>query len=84
MDLYVIHRLLTQDDIDTCYSNLLAVYPGEVRAGDRELDFSQLVRLLDPGQAIIAASHAQADDRVTRIVLAQIRPRVTVHGGEVS
>ena len=84
VDLYVIHRLLTQDDIDICYSNLLAVYPEEVRAGDRNLKFAELVRLLDPGQAIIAASYAQAQDRVTRVVTAQIRPRVTVHGGEVS
>jgi hypothetical protein len=84
VDLYFIHRLLTQDDIDTCYSNLLAVFPREVRDGDRELSFSELVRSLSPGQAVIAASHAQAEVRVTRVVIARIRPRVTVHGGEVS
>jgi len=84
VDLYFIHRLLTQDDIDICQANLLAVYPKEVRAGDRDLSFAELVRSLDPGQAILAASHALAEDPVTRIVLAKIRPRVTVHGGEVS
>ena len=84
VDLYIVHRLLTQDDIDTCYANLLATFPEEVRAGNRDLTFSQLVRTLDPGQAIVVASHAEADERITRIAIAQIRPRVTVHGGEVS
>lgn len=84
VDLYFIHRLLTQDDIDLCYSNLLAVYPKEVRDGDRELDFAELVRSLEPGQVVLAASHAHAESRITRIVLARIRPRVTVHGGEVA
>lgn len=83
VDLYFIHRLLTQDDISTCHSNLLALYPEEVRDGDRELDFPELVRSLEPGQGIVAASHAQAEERVSRIVIVRIRPRVTVHGGEV-
>lgn len=84
VDLYFIHRLLTQDDIDTCYANLLAIYPKEVRDGDRELTFSELVRSLETGQVILAASHAQASERVSRIVIARIRPRVTIHGGEVA
>lgn len=84
VDLYFIHRLLTQDDIDICHANLLAVYPQEVRAGDRDLTFAELVRSLEPGQVLLVASHALAQEPVTRIVISKIRPRVTVHGGEVS
>jgi hypothetical protein len=83
VDLYLIHRLLTQEDIDVSWSNLLAVYPKEVMDGSRELDFAELVRSLDRGQVIVSASHAEAAEPVNRIIVAQVRPRITVHGGEV-
>jgi hypothetical protein len=81
-DFQLIHRLLTQDDIDLVRSNLLAVLPEEVRLGTRVLNFPELVRSLDRGQAIISASHAFARESVSRILITSIRPRVTVHGGE--
>ncbi len=84
VDLQIIHRLLTQDDINVSQANLLALYPREVTDGNHELDFAQLVRSLDRGQAIISASHARAKDPIDRIIVARIRPRITVHGGEVS
>ncbi|MGF1885756.1 DUF87 domain-containing protein [Photobacterium profundum] len=86
VDFTMIHRLVSQSDIANCYDNLLSEYPTEVRVGERVLKFSQLVRQLDRGQAIISASYAVTEhsETVNRIVVAQIRPRVTVHGGEVS
>jgi hypothetical protein len=84
VDLCIIHRLLTQEDIDISRANLLAVYPKEVLEGSRPLDFSQLVRSLDRGQAIVSASHAAAQDPISRIFVMQVRPRITVHGGEVA
>jgi hypothetical protein len=84
VDLYLIHRLLTQEDIDVSKANLLAVYPKEVLDGTRGLDFSQLVRSLMRGQAIVSASHAVAHEPVNRIFIAHVRPRITVHGGEVA
>lgn len=83
VDFYLIHRLLTQDDIDTVWGNLLAVYPREVRDGNHELTFAQLLRSLERGQVVISASHAQADERINRVIIGQVRPRITVHGGEV-
>lgn len=83
VDLYLIHRLLTQEDIDISHANLLAVYPEEIMDGSRELDFSQLVRSLDRGQLIVSASNARAAEQINRIIVAQVRPRITVHGGEV-
>lgn len=84
VDLQIVHRLLTQDDINVSQANLLALYPREVTDGNNDLDFAQLVRSLDRGQAIISASHARAKDPIDRIIVARIRPRITVHGGEVS
>jgi hypothetical protein len=84
VDLQIIHRLLTQDDINISYANLLTLFPREITDGSHDLDFAQLVRSLDRGQAIISASHARARDLVDRIIVARIRPRITVHGGEVS
>jgi DNA helicase HerA-like ATPase len=82
VDLYFIHRLLTQDDIDVTWKNLLAIYPAEVRDRDRTVQFPELVRSLDRGCAIISASHARGAEPIARIVIARIRPRITVHGGE--
>jgi hypothetical protein len=82
-DIQLIHRLLTQDDIDSAQQNLLAGYPDEIRSADRKLDFSSLVRELERGQMIVSSSFAQADEVVRRIMVAQSRPRLTVHGGEV-
>src|SRR5579864_246200 len=81
VDLQIIHRLLTQDDINVSQANLLALYPREITDGNHELDFAQLVRSLDRGQAIISASYARARDPIDRIIVARIRPRITVHGG---
>jgi hypothetical protein len=84
VDFYLIHRLLTQDDINVAWSNLLGVYPREVMAGDRELDFADLMRSLERGQAVVSASFAEAGgERLNRIAVVKVRPRVTVHGGEV-
>lgn len=83
VDLYLIHRLLTQEDIEISWKNLLAVYPKEVMDGDRQLDFAQLVRSLDRGQVVVSASHASSSEKINRIMIARVRPRITVHGGEV-
>jgi hypothetical protein len=83
VDLQLIHRLLTQEDIDVARSNLLGVYPSEVRLGNRDLDFPQLMRSLDRGEVVVSASHAEGHERIPRILIARVRPRITVHGGEV-
>lgn len=85
VDLCLIHRLLTQEDIDTSARNLLGVFPDEIRLGNEPLDFSKFVRALQPGQAVVSASHATAGgEPLYRIFALQVRPRISVHGGEVS
>lgn len=86
VDTCFVHRLLTQDDIDNTYKNLLSAYPREVRAGDRSLQYSDLVRSLEIGQAIVTSSSMTNGIGTlvpSRLVVVNVRPRVTVHGGEV-
>ena len=83
VDLCLVHRLLTQDDIDISERNLLGVYPREVHLGGQNLEFQGLVRALSPGQAVVSASHASAGGEVLhRTFVLQVRPRISVHGGE--
>ena len=86
VDTCFIHRLLTQDDIDNTYKNLLCAYPREVRAGDRVLQYADLVRSLEVGQCMVTSSSMTNGAGVSipaRLVVLNIRPRVTVHGGDV-
>jgi hypothetical protein len=86
VDTCLIHRLLTQDDIDNTYKNLLSAYPREVRAGDRSLQYADLVRSLEIGQALVSSSsmtNGAGSQVPSRLVVVNVRPRVTVHGGEV-
>ena len=83
MDLNLIHRLLTQEDIELASKNLLTVNPDEVRLRDRQLDFPGLVRSLERGQVIISGATMSADGPVASTVVVNVRPRMTVHGGEV-
>lgn len=86
VDTCFVHRLLTQDDIDITYKNLLSAYPREVRAGDRSLQYADLVRNLEIGQAVVTSStvtNGNGHPIPSRLVVLNVRPRVTVHGGEV-
>ena len=86
VDTCFVHRLLTQDDIDVTYKNLLCAYPREVRVGDRSLAYEDLVRSLEIGQAVVTSSsmtNAGGQSVQSRLVVLNVRPRVTVHGGEI-
>jgi uncharacterized protein len=84
VDLCLVHRLLTQDDIDISERNLLGLFPHEVHLGAQPMNFGSLVRSIEPGQAVVSASHATvAGEALQRIFVLQIRPRISVHGGEV-
>jgi energy-coupling factor transporter ATP-binding protein EcfA2 len=87
VDTCFVHRLLTQDDIDITYKNLLSAYPREVRVGDRSLQYPDLVRSLEIGQAVVTSStmtNVTGQAVPSRLVVLNVRPRVTVHGGEVT
>jgi hypothetical protein len=86
VDTTFVHRLLTHEDIEMSGRNLLSPYPKEVRVGDRSLDYNELVRALEIGQTLVTSSKMtiKGSSPAGRIVVVNVRPRVTVHGGEVS
>ena len=75
VDTIIAHKLTVQTDIDYVRRNLKSNLAQEVLYGGRSMDFNELLRSLDVGQALV--SNTEAD----RAVLVDIRPRVSVHGG---
>ncbi len=84
VDTYFIHRLLTDDDIDTARRNLISEYPEEVRLGHVKCDFTRLVRTLPTGHCFVTSDRIHSKDGLRRAFILEVRPRTRVHGGEVS
>jgi hypothetical protein len=79
----IIHRLLTDDDIDLVRKDMLSSMPEEIRDGDRVLAFQELIRALDDGQCVVTSSNIRSNgSAVGRTFVLNVRPRVCVHGGE--
>lgn len=75
VDTIVAHKLTVQSDIDYIKKNLKSNLPTEVIFSTRTLEFDELLRSLDIGQALVSNTEAE------RTVIVDIRPRISVHGG---
>jgi hypothetical protein len=75
VDTLISHKLTVQTDIDYVRRNLKSNLPQEVVHSGQNLEFDELLRSLDVGQALV--SNTEAD----RAVIVDIRPRISVHGG---
>jgi len=75
VDTLIVHKLTVQGDIDYVKRNIKSNMPLEVAHGGRVLEFDELLRSLDTGQALV--SNTESD----RSAVLDIRPRVSVHGG---
>ena len=75
VDTILAHKLTVQSDIDYVRRNLKSNQPQEVVYGGRTLEFDELLRSLDTGQALVSNTDAE------RSVILDIRPRISVHGG---
>lgn len=75
IDLNIIHRLTFDGDISAALARIPAALPERVSIGTVPRESRAMVRLLEPGQAIVG--DAQCD----RAIFCQVRPRVTAHGG---
>jgi len=79
----IIHRLLTDDDIELVRKDMLSSMPDEIREGDHALNFSELIRSLDDGQCVVTSSTIRNSGvSLGRTFILNVRPRVCVHGGE--
>lgn len=75
VDCVVTHRLTVQSDIDAVMRSAKGRSPDKISSGDHLLKVHDLLRELAQGQAFV--SHGDT----TRAFIAEIRPRVTAHGG---
>jgi uncharacterized protein len=84
VDTYFIHRLLTQEDIETTHRNLLSSVPDELRLGHHAIEYDRLLRSLETGQCVVTSDRIVSKDGRSRVFILDVRPRTRVHGGEVS
>ena len=75
VDTLLVHKLTVQGDIDYIRKNIKSNLPEEVKYGNAILDFDQIIRSLDVGQALL--SNTETD----RASLWMFGPRISVHGG---
>ena len=75
VDTLIAHKLTVQSDIDYIRRNLKSNMPQEITFANRSLEFEELLRSLDVGQALV--SNTETD----RAIIIDVRPRISVHGG---
>ena len=77
-DALLVHSISMRDDIATAEGMVNTWIPDSFTFGREKISsrvFEQLVRSLPLGYAIVS------NDRMNRVFVAKIRPRLTVHGG---
>lgn len=75
VDTLIAHKLTVQGDIDYVRRNLKSNLPQEITFANRALEFEELLRSLDVGQALVSNTETE------RALILDIRPRISVHGG---
>ena len=79
VETFVAHQLVTEADIRAVKDNLKSESPESIQLGSRQLELSGLLRELAPGTCLLSA--ADVNVPVRRSLVANVRPRATVHGG---
>lgn len=80
VDIFMIHRLSVREDIAGMKDALQSDLPTKISCNRKILEFEDLIRGLDTGQAVISSADTQGPSN--RAFVANIRPRVTCHGGK--
>jgi len=75
VDILVVHTLTVQNDISYIMNNLKSAPPESIVLGHQPLKLQEAIRELEVGQCLITATESQ------RGLFAEIRPRITPHGG---
>ena len=85
VDTCFIHQLLTREEIEITESNMQAQMPDRIALKQREYSYDGLIRSLDVGQCVVASARTvTAREGQGRAFVMSVRPRIRVHGGEVS
>lgn len=75
VDTMIVHKLTVQGDIEYVRKNLKCALPDEVKYSEKTLQFDEILRSLDIGQALVSDIEAE------RAFIVDIRPRINIHGG---
>ena len=75
VDTLIVHKLTVQGDIDYVRRNIKSNLPEEVKFANATLEFDQVIRALDVGQALVSNTETE------RAFIMDVRPRISVHGG---
>jgi hypothetical protein len=75
VETFVLHKLVSQQDIDYVMENMKCPFPETVKEDVRQLSPRELMRDIGRGQVIVS------DTNSPRAFVMQVRPRVSVHGG---
>jgi len=75
VETFIIHKLVSQTDIDFVLDNLKCPFPSEIKEQDNILSPRELIRDINVGQAVVS------DTNSSRCFVMEIRPRISVHGG---
>jgi len=75
VDILIVHTLTLQSDINYVLNNIKGPLPESISVGRRPVSIAGAVRELEIGQCLLSAVESK------RALFAEIRPRVTPHGG---
>lgn len=75
LDTLIVHRLSSTEDLDVIRELVQSALPAKVKLNDQEVGFTDLIRALEIGTAIVS------NDSVSRTFVMDVRPRVLAHGG---
>lgn len=75
VETFVVHKLVSQSDIDYILDNLKSPLPTEIKDADGVISIRELIRDIAVGQAMVS------DANTSRCFVMEVRPRVSAHGG---
>ena len=75
VETFIVHKLVSQSDIDYVLDNLKSPLPTEIKENNVNISINELIRDIGIGQVVVS------DTNTTRCFVMEIRPRVSAHGG---
>jgi len=75
VETFIVHKLVSQADIDYILDNLKSPLPTEIKDDNATISIKELIRDIGVGQAVVS------DTNSPRCFVMEVRPRVSAHGG---
>lgn len=75
VETFIVHKLVSQSDIDYILDNLKSPLPAEIKDNNVNISIRELIRDIGVGQAVVS------DTNTPRCFVMEVRPRLSAHGG---